>query len=115
MLQKKQGTYCLLGNGDTQMDPEYVFNDAILPVGAGLLGRANRPVSSMTEKSVARPLDVPVRLLRLRLQVDRLRQMLVQYLDHGLPGRRRKIVTSLKQFVPLYSLCRDAELFAVAN
>lgn len=36
MLQKKQGTYCLLGNGDTQMvhHPQYVFNDAILPVGA---------------------------------------------------------------------------------
>ena len=36
MLQKMQGTYCLLGNGDTQMahHPQYVFNDAILPVGA---------------------------------------------------------------------------------
>jgi hippurate hydrolase len=36
MLQKKAGTYCLLGNGDTQMvhHPQYVFNDAILPVGA---------------------------------------------------------------------------------
>jgi hippurate hydrolase len=36
MLQKKQGTYCLLGNGDTQMvhHPQYVFDDAILPIGA---------------------------------------------------------------------------------
>ena len=36
MLQKKQGTYCLLGNGDTAMvhHPQYVFDDAILPVGA---------------------------------------------------------------------------------
>ncbi len=36
MLQKKAGTYCLLGNGDTQMvhHPQYVFNDAILPIGA---------------------------------------------------------------------------------
>ena len=36
MLQKKQGTYCLLGNGDSPMvhHPQYVFNDAILPIGA---------------------------------------------------------------------------------
>ena len=36
MLQKKQGTYCLLGNGDTPMvhHPQYVFNDGLLPVGA---------------------------------------------------------------------------------
>jgi hippurate hydrolase len=36
MLQKRAGTYCLLGNGDTPMvhHPQYVFNDAILPVGA---------------------------------------------------------------------------------
>jgi hippurate hydrolase len=36
MLQKKKGTYCLLGNGDTAMvhHPQYVFDDAILPVGA---------------------------------------------------------------------------------
>ena len=36
MLQKKAGTYCLLGNGDTPMvhHPQYVFNDAILPIGA---------------------------------------------------------------------------------
>jgi hippurate hydrolase len=36
MLQQKQGTYCLLGNGDTPMvhHPRYVFNDDILPVGA---------------------------------------------------------------------------------
>lgn len=36
MLQKKQGTYCLLGNGDTPMvhHPQYVFNDDILAVGA---------------------------------------------------------------------------------
>ena len=36
MLQKKRGTYCLLGNGDTAMvhHPQYVFNDAILATGA---------------------------------------------------------------------------------
>jgi hippurate hydrolase len=36
MLQKKKGTYCLLGNGDTPMvhHPQYVFDDAILPMGA---------------------------------------------------------------------------------
>ena len=36
MLQKKQGTYCLLGNGDSPMvhHPQYVFNDAILATGA---------------------------------------------------------------------------------
>jgi hippurate hydrolase len=36
MLQKKRGTYCLLGNGDTPMvhHPQYVFNDAILATGA---------------------------------------------------------------------------------
>ncbi len=36
MLQKKQGTYCLLGNGDTPMvhHPQYVFSDDILPTGA---------------------------------------------------------------------------------
>ena len=36
MLQKKQGTYCLLGNGDTPMvhHPQYVFNDKILAMGA---------------------------------------------------------------------------------
>ena len=36
MLQKKKGTYCLLGNGDTAMvhHPQYVFDDAILPMGA---------------------------------------------------------------------------------
>jgi hippurate hydrolase len=36
MLQKKPGTYCLLGNGDTAMvhHPQYLFDDAILPVGA---------------------------------------------------------------------------------
>jgi len=36
MLQKKQGTYCLLGNGNTPMvhHPQYVFNDDILPIGA---------------------------------------------------------------------------------
>lgn len=36
MLQKKQGTYCLLGNGETAMvhHPKYVFDDAILPIGA---------------------------------------------------------------------------------
>ena len=36
MLQKKQGTYCLLGNGDTPMvhHPQYVFDDDILPLGA---------------------------------------------------------------------------------
>jgi hippurate hydrolase len=36
MLQKKQGTYCLLGNGNTPMvhHPQYVFDDTILPMGA---------------------------------------------------------------------------------
>lgn len=36
MLQKKRGSYCLLGNGDTAMvhHPQYVFDDAILAVGA---------------------------------------------------------------------------------
>ncbi|GGK89255.1 M20 aminoacylase family protein [Rufibacter glacialis] len=36
MLQKKQGTYCMLGNGDTPMvhHPEYIFNQEILPIGA---------------------------------------------------------------------------------
>lgn len=36
MLQKKQGTYCLLGNGDTSMvhNAKYVFNQDILPLGA---------------------------------------------------------------------------------
>ena len=36
MLQKKRGTYCFLGNGDTKMvhHPEFVFNQDILPIGA---------------------------------------------------------------------------------
>jgi hippurate hydrolase len=36
MMQKKKGTYCLLGNGDTAMvhHPHYVVDDAILPTGA---------------------------------------------------------------------------------
>ncbi|HYK75833.1 MAG TPA: M20 aminoacylase family protein [Daejeonella sp.] len=36
MLQKKQGTYCMIGNGDSFMvhNPQYVFNQDILPVGA---------------------------------------------------------------------------------
>jgi len=36
MLQKKQGTYCMLGNGDGYMvhHPQYIFNQEILPVGA---------------------------------------------------------------------------------
>ena len=36
MLQKKQGSYCLLGNGHSAMvhHPQYVFDDAILSVGA---------------------------------------------------------------------------------
>lgn len=36
MLQKKQGTYCMLGNGDSYMvhHPQYVFNQDILPLGA---------------------------------------------------------------------------------
>ncbi len=36
MLQKKPGTYCFIGNGDTPMvhHPEYVFNQDILPRGA---------------------------------------------------------------------------------
>ena len=36
MLQKKQGTYCMLGNGNTPMvhHPQYIFNQEILPLGA---------------------------------------------------------------------------------
>jgi len=36
MLQKKQGSYCMLGNGDGFMvhHPAYVFNQDILPIGA---------------------------------------------------------------------------------
>ena len=36
MLQKKQGTYCMIGNGDTPMvhHPQYVFNQDILLYGA---------------------------------------------------------------------------------
>jgi len=36
MLQKKQGTYCMIGNGDTPMvhHPQYVFNQDILIYGA---------------------------------------------------------------------------------
>ena len=36
MLQKKKGTYCMLGNGDGYMvhHPRYIFNQEILPVGA---------------------------------------------------------------------------------
>lgn len=36
MLQKRPGTYCMLGNGDTQMlhHPEYLFDLDLLPVGA---------------------------------------------------------------------------------
>lgn len=36
MLQKKNGTYCMLGNGDNFMvhHPQYVFNQGILPIGA---------------------------------------------------------------------------------
>lgn len=36
MLQKKQGTYCMLGNGDSYMvhHPQYIFNQEILPIGA---------------------------------------------------------------------------------
>src|SRR5690554_3086223 len=36
MLQKKPGTYCFIGNGDTPMvhHPEFVFNQDILPRGA---------------------------------------------------------------------------------
>lgn len=36
MLQKKPGTYCMLGNGNTFMvhHPQYVFNQDILPLGA---------------------------------------------------------------------------------
>lgn len=36
MLQRKKGTYCLLGNGDTAMvhHPQYVFNDGIMAMGA---------------------------------------------------------------------------------
>lgn len=36
MLQKKQGNYCMLGNGDSFMvhHPQYIFNQEILPLGA---------------------------------------------------------------------------------
>lgn len=36
MLEKKPGTYCLVGNGDTYMvhHPKYVFNQELLPLGA---------------------------------------------------------------------------------
>ena len=36
MLQKKQGSYCMLGNGDGFMvhHPKYIFNQDILPIGA---------------------------------------------------------------------------------
>lgn len=36
MLQRKKGTYCFLGNGDSKMvhHPEFIFNQDILPVGA---------------------------------------------------------------------------------
>lgn len=36
MLQKKKGTYCFLGNGDSKFvhHPEYIFNKDILPIGA---------------------------------------------------------------------------------
>lgn len=36
MLEKKNGTYCMLGNGDTFMvhHPKYIFNQDILPLGA---------------------------------------------------------------------------------
>ncbi|HEY9039055.1 MAG TPA: M20 aminoacylase family protein [Roseovarius sp.] len=36
MLQKRKGTYCFLGNGDTKFvhHPEYVFDQDILPIGA---------------------------------------------------------------------------------
>lgn len=35
MLQKRPGTYCFVGNGDTPMvhHPEYIFNPEILPKG----------------------------------------------------------------------------------
>jgi hippurate hydrolase len=36
MLQKKKGTYCFIGNGDTPMvhHPQFVFDEGILPKGA---------------------------------------------------------------------------------
>ncbi len=36
MLEKKPGTYCMLGNGDSFMvhHPNYIFNQDILPIGA---------------------------------------------------------------------------------
>ena len=36
MLQKKNRTYCMLGNGNNFMayHPQYVFNQDILPIGA---------------------------------------------------------------------------------
>jgi len=36
MLQKKKGTYCFIGNGDTPMvhHPQFIFDEAILAKGA---------------------------------------------------------------------------------
>ncbi len=36
MLQKKKGTYCFIGNGDTPMvhNPQFIFNEDNLPRGA---------------------------------------------------------------------------------
>lgn len=36
MLEKKQGTYCMVGNGDSYMvhHPKYIFNQELLPIGA---------------------------------------------------------------------------------
>jgi hippurate hydrolase len=36
MLQKKKGTYCFIGNGDTPMvhHPQFIFDEDILPKGA---------------------------------------------------------------------------------
>ncbi len=36
MLEKKQGNYCMVGNGDTFMvhHPKYIFNQELLPLGA---------------------------------------------------------------------------------
>lgn len=36
MLEKKNGNYCMVGNGDTFMvhHPKYIFNQELLPLGA---------------------------------------------------------------------------------
>ena len=55
MLQKKQGTYCLLGNGDTAMvhHPRYVFNDEILPMGAAYWVALTEQYLHLAKRAVA--------------------------------------------------------------